>query len=86
MYKTIMLEMIEAKPTLHDSLRNRRQLPQTVESLAATLRDEHLTMKAQFQAKGFDSLTASHRALGVATANMEAMLNESPSLAVQPAE
>ncbi len=42
-YKTMMLELLESHPALHDQLRRDRALLATMEAWAVKLRDQHLS-------------------------------------------
>ncbi len=43
-YKTIMLELIEQRPQMHEELRRSRKMLETVERYAHELRDSHLAL------------------------------------------
>jgi hypothetical protein len=46
-YKTIVLELIQAQPKLHDQLRRRRTLLSTVNQVAGALKESHEAWKEQ---------------------------------------
>ncbi len=43
-YKTIMLELLQQRPQMHEELRQSRKLLETVERYAHELRDSHLAL------------------------------------------
>lgn len=43
-YKTIMLELLQQRPQMHEELRQSRKLLETVERYANELRDNHLAL------------------------------------------
>ena len=46
-YKTIILELVQQRPELHEQLRTSRKLLPTVEALATELKDRHDAWKDQ---------------------------------------
>jgi hypothetical protein len=77
-YKTIVLELIQGQPKLHDQLRNSRTLLATVNQVAAALKESHEAWKEQLaQARpGSDPSQIASEALELA---MNDLLESLPS-------
>lgn len=72
-YKTIILELLQANPTLHETLRRGRMLLPVMESLAIALKARHEALKEQlFATKAdIDPSQASSAAMEIAVKEME---------------
>jgi len=72
-YKTIMLELLNANPTLHETLRRGRMLLPVMESLATALKTRHEAAKEQLAAMqpGIDSGQIASAAMEIAVTEME---------------
>lgn len=80
-YKTIVLELLQEIPELHDRLRENRTLLATLEQLAAGLKDSHEEWKKQLALSNPDSSEpqVSSAALEMALKELEsALLPASP--------
>jgi hypothetical protein len=54
-YKTIVLELLQERPLLHELLRQQRMLLRTLEELASALKSNHEAWKRRLQASRPDS-------------------------------
>lgn len=72
-YKTIILELVQQRPELHEQLRSARKLLPTVEAWATELKDRHDVWKDQLlQARpGSDPQQIASEALEIALHEME---------------
>jgi hypothetical protein len=80
-YKTIILEMLQARPKMHDQLRSSRTLLSSMNHYASELKDRHEMWKEHLaQAKpASEPSQISSQAMEFALAEMEARLpSESP--------
>lgn len=75
-YKTIMLELLQANPKLHEVLRRGRMLLPATESLAAALKARHEALKEQLSATraGIDPSQIGSAAMEIAVTEMERRL------------
>jgi hypothetical protein len=91
MYRTMVLEMIQHQPSLHDRLRREGCLLATVDRLGAELRDRHLGLKQSLTEAhpDRDPDQVSQEAMEIALAELGTSLptaspNEDPDAAVGP--
>ncbi len=72
-YKTIILELLQANPKLHETLRRGRMLLSATESLAAALKRRHEALKEQLSATktGINPSQTSSAAMEIAVSEME---------------
>lgn len=75
-YKTIIFELLQANPKLHEVLRRGRMLLPATESLAAALKARHEALKEEFSTTqtGIDPSQASSAAMEIAVTEMEGRL------------
>jgi hypothetical protein len=75
-YKTIILELLQANPMLHETLRRERMLLHVTESLAIALKMRHEVLKDQLSTTqtGIESSQASSAAMEIAVKEMESRL------------
>jgi uncharacterized protein YfaS (alpha-2-macroglobulin family) len=81
MYKTIMLELLQQRPHLHEQLRKNRKLLPALEILARALKRSHQGWQSTLSQlmPGSDQSQISSEALEIALQEMEARLpTESP--------
>jgi hypothetical protein len=82
LYKTIMMELLEQRPQLHDQLRKQRKLLATLETLAQQLKTSHEAWKDQLARTGPESRDSqiTSEALEIALQEMvNSLPDESPS-------
>ncbi len=77
MYKTMVLELLQQRPPIHDQLRASRTLLSTTERLAEGLRDSHDMWKSRLRQSMPDSSPSaiSSAALESALGELEAVLS-----------
>lgn len=75
-YKTIMLELIEARPELHEQLRRSRVLLAVMESLATALKARHEALKVELATAkpGLEPGQAASTAMEIAVREIESRL------------
>jgi hypothetical protein len=80
-YKTIMLELLQQRPQMHEELRQSRKLLETVERFANELRDSHLALAETLSQARPDSEPSQIKseALEIALQEMEERLDAKAS-------
>ena len=80
-YKTIVLELLQQRPTLHEQLRSQRMLLPTLERCASELKTRHEALKARLSqaTPGSSESQIASEALEIAlTELVESLPSESP--------
>ncbi|MGE3778700.1 MAG: hypothetical protein AB7F89_16070 [Pirellulaceae bacterium] len=79
-YKTIILELIQQQPELHEQLRTSRTLLSTLDQLAIRLREHHLALTEQFRRHQpqADETQLSNQAMEIAVRQFEEALSKPP--------
>lgn len=80
-YKTLTLELLEARPALYDRLRAGRTLLATLDRQAADLKGRHETLTAAMTGRphGIDPLSARSAALEIALAELQSRIADADS-------
>jgi hypothetical protein len=81
LYKTMVLEMIQQRPTLYDQLRSERKLRQAVESYASELSRRHAAWEELIRSTPLAASPGqiASAALELALEDLERMLSENTS-------
>jgi hypothetical protein len=87
-YKTIMLELIQQRPQMHEELRQSRKMLETVERYAHELRDSHLALVETLSKARPDSDPSQIRseALEIAVQEMQERLDANTSTTEEQGE
>lgn len=76
LYKTIILELLQSRPQMHERLRRERQLLKTVETAAKELKASHQALKKQLlkERPGSEATQVSSEAFEMALQELEERL------------
>ena len=78
LYRTIVMNLIESNPPLHNQLRRARRLLSEINRLSGEMASIHRSKAKELEAMGMASQAASSAAMESAVQDMQALLSGSP--------